>query len=544
MKFRNLAIFVLVLALTMLSCGLPTGLLGGDGEGIVGTLTDVVGELSDSGGDSVESDEAAPDAAETPGEAAELSELDSYRLNIVWRGENQDGSEGFELRILQEWVKEPPAQRLVMSGNEPGQEPETVMEFILIGDQAWMGAGGTWMETSADQADAMAQPWDITAGAGEDWELVGEEMVNGVRCKHLSSGESQTVTVTDPQEGQAIVSMAGEVWVANEPDLPPVTVREEVEIEGGFFPFALPGATGASPEEGLFFVTYNLTDINAPITIIPPQDVEGIPGVPPTGEPGAPAPVGETPGASSPLPPPPAETQTKVRASDNMIMVYVPVGQFMMGDDGSPFPAERPAHLVYLDGYWIDKFEVTNAQYRSCVEAGACALPQTWDNADLAGDDQPALVMWTAADAYCQWAGGRLPTEAEWEKAARGTDGRLWPWGTTFEPNRANLSGPEDGYKATAPVGSYPDGASPYGLLDMAGNAAEWVADWWLLDYYEQSPAQNPQGPAGADEKVIRSTIANGGGGPEKCRTVARYAAKYDLPNWVYGFRCAKTTQP
>ena len=168
-------------------------------------------------------------------------------------------------------------------------------------------------------------------------------------------------------------------------------------------------------------------------------------------------------------------------------------------------------------------------------EAHVAKLDKNWWNNDLNGDDLPVTVPWTDAQTYCQWAGGRLPTEAEWEKAARGNDGRLWPWGHEFINDNANLSGDSDGYNALAPVGSFPGDMSPYGLLDVAGNAGEWVSDWFSPDYYKNSPANNPTGPGSGTQRVHRAPIANGGGGPEKCRTVARYAGH---PAWDYGIRC------
>jgi len=184
---------------------------------------------------------------------------------------------------------------------------------------------------------------------------------------------------------------------------------------------------------------------------------------------------------------------------------------------------------------------VTNEAYQLCVEAEICAEPRTWADPDLRGDQQPALVPWKEAGAYCAWVGGRLPTEAEWEKAARSTDGRTWTWGNEYHDGWANLSGPADGFKATAPVGSFPNDVSPYGLLDAAGNAGEWVADWYEREYYARSPARNPTGPATGERRVQRGTIANAGGGPEKRRCTARYAAD---PNWDFGFRCVISEPP
>ncbi len=266
---------------------------------------------------------------------------------------------------------------------------------------------------------------------------------------------------------------------------------------------------------------------------------------PPTEAGPSPEPTAETstspPQPTATLAPEEEQAETVARSVDGMEMVQIPAGEFLMGDDNAAAPPERPEHLVFLDAYWIDRLEVSNAQYRLCVEAGVCAEPRSWSDVNFKGDQQPAVVPWESADTYCRWAGARLPKEAEWEKAARGTDGRTWPWGDEFEANRANLSGDADGHGFTAPVGSFPNDVSPYGVLDVAGNAAEWVADWWDAEYYARSPAQNPTGPASGEQKVHRAPIANAGGGPAKCRCTVRYAAD---PNWEYGFRCASSTAP
>ena len=195
-------------------------------------------------------------------------------------------------------------------------------------------------------------------------------------------------------------------------------------------------------------------------------------------------------------------------------MIHVPEGFFPMGKEKG-FSRERPVHEVSLDAFWIDGTEVTNAQYALCVNSGSCELSQYADDTDYNGDNHPVVgVSWFDAAAYCEWADAQLPTEAQWEYAARGPQGLAYPYGDNFDGELANSCDTQcvlmsrielfdDGYKITAPAGSYPDGASWAGALDMSGNVREWVNDWYGKNYYSilyadygENPVPNPVGPS------------------------------------------------
>jgi len=223
-------------------------------------------------------------------------------------------------------------------------------------------------------------------------------------------------------------------------------------------------------------------------------------------------------------------------------MVSIPAGEFTMGSqDGDA--DERPAHKVYVDSFSIDVYEVTVGQYAEFLRSGEVRAPLDWKTINQSANQKRpvANVDWADAVAYCKWAGKRLPTEAEWEKAARGTDGRIYPWGndppTPLHANYGKM-GSHD-YETLAPVGTLEAGKSPYGIYDMAGNVWEWVSDWYDNDYYKNSPQQNPGGPSMGGFKVIRG--GSWTSSPRNLRSADRY---WDPPSFrsLYfpGFRCAK----
>ena len=228
-------------------------------------------------------------------------------------------------------------------------------------------------------------------------------------------------------------------------------------------------------------------------------------------------------------------------------MVLVPAGRFTMGSNDG-YDEEKPQHEVELDAFYIDKYEVTTSRYANFFQSTGRKEPRWWLETVLVSQgDRPVVgVTWDDAQAYCKHYDKRLPTEAEWEKAARGSDGRIYPWGKAKpDPNRANfgryaLSWVTDLYtERLKPVGRYESGKSPYGAYDMAGNVREWVGDWYDETYYQNSPTKNPKGPGEGTNHVLR-------GGSWGNRAVSlRSSDRGGYLPWLrvsyVGFRCAMT---
>ena len=231
---------------------------------------------------------------------------------------------------------------------------------------------------------------------------------------------------------------------------------------------------------------------------------------------------------------------TEIIGKDGAPMVLIPVGEFTMGSDKGD-DDEEPVHKVFIDGFYLDKFEVTNGRFAKFVEAIQSEPP--WGFADketpVLRQDQPVRwVNWMEAMGYCLWAGKRLPTEAEWEKAARGSDGRAYPWGNDPPTPAHAVFGLKEGSDTVSPIGNRDKGKSPFGVHDLAGNLYEWTTDWYDEQFYSKNPAINPRGPAEGTAKVQRGgSYVNGA-----YRLRSSFRTKGDPtehdPN--VGFRCAQ----
>ena len=227
-------------------------------------------------------------------------------------------------------------------------------------------------------------------------------------------------------------------------------------------------------------------------------------------------------------------------ATDTSDMVLVPKGKFTMGN--MDYSDEMP-HQVVLDAYYIDKYEVSNGKYRNFLKATDYPAPAYWDDPRLTKPDYPVVgVNWYDATAYCEWTGKRLPTEAEWERAAKGPDGSLFPWGHTIDATKANYG---QNVGKTMPVASYPDSVSNLGVHNLAGNVFEWVHDWYDPNYFLVSPVFNPQGPSEGYNFANQGPVKVLKGGSwltphTSLRTGYRFWNQPENNSWVgLGFRCA-----
>ncbi len=228
---------------------------------------------------------------------------------------------------------------------------------------------------------------------------------------------------------------------------------------------------------------------------------------------------------------------------DGMEMVYVPAGDFTMGFDRGSKKDMAPGHTVFLDAFWIDRTEITNAQYAMCVSAEACDEPEDktshnrvkYYNGEQYANYPVINISWNDAADYCKWASRTLPTEAQWEKAARGSNARIYPWGNTIpSTSLANYNNPMGD---TVHTGNYPDGASLYGAFDLAGNVREWTADWYDETYYKTSQKENPQGPDFGYKRTIRG--GSWGDDMSNIRVFVRWGSIPITRSNNIGFRCA-----
>jgi len=242
--------------------------------------------------------------------------------------------------------------------------------------------------------------------------------------------------------------------------------------------------------------------------------------------------------------PPPAFSETETKTPQNMVLI--PKGYFPMGTGSGSAPDQGPLHYVYTSAYYIDKFEVSNAEYAEFIEATKHPEPRYWEDERFNPPNHPVVgVSWYDAMAYARWRGRRLPTEAEWEKAARGNDSRVYPWGEKWAKGFSlffvNVYGMEDQYSHTAPVDYFPSGISPFGVFNMSGNVWEWCLDWYEPDYYRNSPELNPEGPETTRMKVVR-----GGSWINTLDGVQVVRRARNLPhtkNMLYGFRTVLPVQ-
>nr|MBI3614118.1 SUMF1/EgtB/PvdO family nonheme iron enzyme [Nitrospirota bacterium] len=290
--------------------------------------------------------------------------------------------------------------------------------------------------------------------------------------------------------------------------------------EGGQFVFRLPSASERTTARPIPPPMHNETGLASPPTEKEPERVL----------------IAKIPAYDVPHP-----AIEEISGSDGAPMVLIPAGEFTMGIHQGE-PNERPAHRVSLNAFYIDKYEVTTSLYAQFLEKTKRPPPEYWDKiSKLSDENRPVIgVNWHDATDYCQWAGKRLPTEAEWEKAARGGDERLFPWGNGAPTRRHANFGTRtwNGYAILSPVGELESGVSVFGVHDMAGNVWEWVADWFDPKFYKNSPSQNPAGPMSGNDRVLRGGSWSSGASGLRSTIRHAFAPSYGLA--TFGFRCAQ----
>jgi formylglycine-generating enzyme required for sulfatase activity len=239
-------------------------------------------------------------------------------------------------------------------------------------------------------------------------------------------------------------------------------------------------------------------------------------------------------------------TSLEVAGEDGAPMIRVPAGEFLMGSDAGEYEDEKPLHRVSLSAFFIDTYEVTVSRYAKFLEAEDHEPPFLWAQAtDGNHSEKPVIgVDWYDAYAYCRWAHKRLPTEAEWEKAARGADGRIYPWGNAAPTaSHAKYGGRAwKGYGTLARVGSFAAGKSPYGVYDLAGNAWEWVADRYEATYYQSHDTRDPRGPSTGPLRVLRGGSWNSDAAILRAANRSGYVPSAKRSD--FGFRCARDASP
>jgi len=375
--------------------------------------------------------------------------------------------------------------------------------------------------------------WDLCGGGSSNWPSYRDDGTSLLN-RNLSKGclrmveKLREVGEKWKFEWKLVGIVSGVVVIIIAVILVLVFRAQPKEIIIGPIKFEIPTATSTNTHVPTPTLTSTATRTPVPSTATPTN--------------ASPAPT-DMPTAT-PIPPTPTDIPTRVREADNAEMVYVPAGEFVMGSD-QEYDDQKPEHVVYVDAFWIDKYEITNAQYRLCVASGACGASMYDDDPRYNLGKQPVVgVYWTSALAYCQWAGARLPTEAEWEKAARGTDKRLYPWGDEFDPSKLNSTlnqGADRFIKAAASVGSFLDGASPYGVLDLSGNVWEWTSS-----LYRPYPYSSEDGREDPTVNSTATRAVRGGSWNSELYRLTTTWRNYFTRGTRYpdtGFRCAVSAQ-